>query len=585
MSREDEIRVVLGSKRYASSTDKPVWVQVPLVGEIRDMVEGDRNIFINQVEQFNDERQTSSKFRLSGKIVNLFENTLSGSTQYPPYKNNLYYTNSTNNAISNSTNPNSPWEGYPQFYEFTFFREQGINGHLPYVTKSAATYNWMLYITYPFSSDTTQRMSWTSEKFNVTNSNFMVSDGIPFVIQTGQLDGVQVVYFHCGIEHNLSIGDFFEINLPTQTSGINNKKVFQVYTIGDGTYGSEKYVFSTFNQKFNPSEVQTGTYGNFKRIINTTNSGETKSRYYIRLHKTLSEIKDVDIFKSGFDRNAFKVNSKVEYSALTPNNVQRVSFKDDNQNYSFSISKDIDIEGLLDNNGKPLTKLFLSVVQRGYMGYFNPPSQTQEGLPTAIDIGWEFNFLDGIVDNWWNHTSTNNKDNIPLENYNVNSLNFYYNGILPIGSDLKGDFCEYNDFEQKEYVLSPLIHKYSFNPSLLWDSSPVTYPSGYCYKPHHEIVIRVFSDDLETGKKDEVDNIPSYAWFSEKEQTFFWRDIYTYGFIDGNGLGVNYPFLNGAHYPFSNVLFNQYPISRKTTIKTNQINANQINTIQTDECE
>ncbi len=580
MSKEDEIRIVLGSKRFATSTDQPVWLQVPLVGEKRTMVEGDRNVLVNQVEQFNQEREKCSKFRFSGKIVNLFQNTLSGSTQYLPYKNNLYYTNSINNAISQTQNPNTPWEGYPQFYEFTFYREQGIDGHIPFAPKSAATYNWMSYITYPFSSDTTQRMSWTSEEFGVTNSNFLVSDGIPFVMETGQLDGVQVIYFNCGTKHNLKVGEFFEINLPTQPLGIDGKKVFQVYSVGDGRYNSEKYVFTTYNQKFDPSQTQTGTYGNFKRIITTTNSAETKSRYYIRLHKTLTEIKDLDVFKTGFDRNAFNAKSKLEYSALTPNNVQRVSFKDDNQNYSFSFSKDVSIDGLLDNNGKPLTKLFYTIVQRGYMGYFNPPALTIDGLPTAIDIGWDFNFLQNSVDTWWNHSSTVNKDNIPLDSYNVNSLNFYFNKILPLGSVLKGDFCEYNDFEQNEYVLSNLNHKYSFNPSLLWDSSPATFPSGYCYKPHNEITIRVFSDDIETGRKGEVDNIPSYAWFSETEQTFFWRDIYTYGFIDGDGRGVNYPFVNGAHYPFANILFNQYPLTRSMFVQTNQFN-----TIERDECE
>jgi hypothetical protein len=580
MSRDDEKRIVLGSKRYASSTDKPVWIQLPLAGERRTMVEGERNVFINQATQFNDERQSSGKFRLSGKLVNLFQNQLSGSTQYAPYKNFLYYTNGISNAISNVSNPNAPWEGYPQFYEFTFFREQGIPGHVPFVAKSASSYNWMVYVSYPFSSDTTQKMSWTSEKFNITNANFSVSDGIPFVMESGTLNGKQLIYFYCGTNHNLNIGDFLEIKLPQQPLGIDGKKVFQVFSIGDGSYGSERYVFTIFNQKFNSNQIQTGTYGNFKRILTNTNSAETKSRYYIRLHKTLTETKDLDIFKSGFDRNAFRTQSKIEYSAITPNNVQRVSFKDDNQNYSFSFSKDVVIDGLLDNNGKPLTSLYLTAVQRGYMGYFNPPTLTADGTPTAIDIGWEFNFLKNSVDTWWDHSGTVNKDNIPLTSYNYNSLNFYYNELLPLGSTLKGDFCEYNDFEQQEYVLSPITHKYSFNPSLLWDSSPVTYPSGYFYKPHHEITIRVFSGDIETGKKGEVDNVPSYSWFSEIEQTFFWRDIYTYGFIDGDGRGVNYPFLNGAHYPFSNILFNQYPQKRDMFVQTNQIN-----TIQTDDCE
>ena len=41
MSNENEILIVLGSKRYASNTDKDVWVQPPLIGDMRTMVEGD----------------------------------------------------------------------------------------------------------------------------------------------------------------------------------------------------------------------------------------------------------------------------------------------------------------------------------------------------------------------------------------------------------------------------------------------------------------------------------------------------------------------------------------------------------------
>jgi hypothetical protein len=578
--REDEKRIVLGSKRFVTNTDNPVWLQVPLVGEIRDMVEGDRTILINQQTQFEEERQESTIFRISGKIVNLFDNVLSGYTQYAPYKNSLYYTNNVNNAISNVINPNSAWEGYPQFYEFTFFREVGIDGHVPFVGKSASSYNWMTYVSYPFSSDTTQKMSWTSEQFGVTNTNFTVSDGIPFVIDNGTLNGKELVYFYCATNHNLKIGNFIEINLPLQPNGISNKKIFQVYSLGDGSYGTEKYVFTIFNMKFPQNETQVGTYGNFKRIINIDNSGETKSRYYIRLHKTLTDIKDFNVFKAGFDKNAFIAKSKIEYSALTPNNVQRVSIKEDNQNYSFSFSKDVDISELIDNNGKPLTELFLTIINRGYMGYFNPPATTQTGTPTGLDIGWGFNFLKNDNDTWWDHTSTLNKDELPLSSYNVNSQNFYYNESLPQGSVIKGDFCEYNDFEQVEYLLSPCVHKYSFNPTLLWDSSPVTYPSGYFYNPHHGIKIRVFSDYIESAPKKDADGVPDYAWFSEIDQTFYWKDLYSYGFIDGEGNGVDYPFINGSHTIFNLLLFKQYPSKRNVFVETTQIN-----TIQTDNCE
>ena len=69
MSNENEILIVLGSKRYAASTDKDVWIQPPLIGDRRTMVEGDRSITVNQEELFNKERQESGTIRVSGKIL------------------------------------------------------------------------------------------------------------------------------------------------------------------------------------------------------------------------------------------------------------------------------------------------------------------------------------------------------------------------------------------------------------------------------------------------------------------------------------------------------------------------------------
>jgi hypothetical protein len=575
MSNENEILIVLGSKRYASNTDKDVWIQPPLIGDRRTMVEGDRSVTINQEELFNQERQESGEFRVSGKIVNVFNNTVSGKTTYTPYRDNLYYTNAIANATANTPpNPSVAWEGYPQFEEFTFIRNKGITGHVPFVAKSSTTYNWMVYLSYAFSSDTQQSMAYTSEVYNVTN-NFIASDGIPFVIDTSSFNGKSLVYFYCGTKHNLKPGENVELSIPTNPSGLGGRSVFEVYGVGDGSYGSEENVFSIYDLKFPTAQVVTGTYGNFKRIANLQNSGETKSKYYIRLHKLLTNVDDVNITQAGFETNPFPVKSKLEYSALTPNQIQRVSVKDGSKTFSYTFDRDINIKPLVDNNGKPITDLFVTIIERGYMGWFNPPTLNQNGNVVGLDVGWGFNFQKNNVDNWWDHSSIVNKDNLPLSSYEYpvgSGQFFYYNSFLSIGDVIKGDFCEYNYMEQKEYVISPLYHKYSFNPIYFLDNSPLTLPSGYAYEPHHKVPIRVFSDYLEYGNKGAVDNIPNYAWYSEYNQTFIWRDLYTYGYIDGDGLGLDYPFINGSHYPFNNILFLQKPIKRTNIVTTNLIN-------------
>ena len=73
MSNENEIRIVIGSKRYAGNTDKDVWLQPPLIGDRRELIEGDRSILVNQQTLFETERQESDKFRLAGKITNVFD--------------------------------------------------------------------------------------------------------------------------------------------------------------------------------------------------------------------------------------------------------------------------------------------------------------------------------------------------------------------------------------------------------------------------------------------------------------------------------------------------------------------------------
>jgi len=80
MGNENDIRIVLGSKRFAGNTDKDVSLQVPLSGVRRTMVEGDRSIVVDAEERFNIERQGSTFFRVSGKISNILNNTISGKT-------------------------------------------------------------------------------------------------------------------------------------------------------------------------------------------------------------------------------------------------------------------------------------------------------------------------------------------------------------------------------------------------------------------------------------------------------------------------------------------------------------------------
>lgn len=558
--KDKSIRVVRGENRFAGSPNNDLLINVDLEGERKGLVEGDRTVLINLQERFDDERQKSTKFRFSGKITNIFENSVEVRSNYQPFTNFMYYVNADEAALNDFLSPGSGiWSGYPQYDEFSFCRVEGISGHTPFVTKSAGTYNWGVYISYPFENDENRNLR-NRVDLIVNNSpvslvnNFEVNKGVPYYILNRIDKGKRLITFYCGFKHNLQPGDW--IYTEDEIAG---KRLFEVYELGDQALGNEEKIFSIFNYGFQDPLFNDYQIGNFRRVIDVNNTGETTSKYYVRKHKILSTINDAEVTKMAFENNPFPLKRQLEYSASTPNNVQRISTKDGTQSYGFSIERDIDISPLRDNLERPITKLFVTILNKNYMGWFNNP----QGNDTAIQVGWDINFMEkGIDYGWWNVNNVDNQDTIPTGSYQINNQTFYYNLDLNTGSTLSGSICEFNDWEQKETELSEISHKISFNPQILFNNSTPQLPNGYVYKPHYEVDVRVFSDYVEKGLKSEVDLIPDYSYLSDYSQEWRWRDIYPYGFIDSDGNGVDNPFMNGAHYPFRNILFLISPMEK-----------------------
>jgi hypothetical protein len=545
---QDNIRIVKGSERFAGASDTDFSLKIPLTSQERNYIDGDRSKIIDLQERFDIEREESKKFNISGKITNIFENKISGQTTYEPFLNNLYYLN----AVEVFEN-NSPWRGYPQYDEFTFLRKTSIKDHLDFKSKSAHTYNWMMYVSYPYTNDYEQSMKFTtknSEGNNISN-NFSVSDGVPYYVKNKKVNGKKLVFFYCGFKHNLNEGDW--VNLKYGTN-----KLYEVYSLGDEYYGNEDKVFSVYDYGYDDDALLDYSMGTFKRITDINNSGETMSRYYVRKHKLLTDFEDYDISMAGFENIPYKEHKKVEYPQLKTNGIKRIYIKEDSRTVSYNFKKEINIDTLVDNNGRPITELFVTIINRGYMGWFNNPINQNSNC--GLQVGWSLNFLEDSIDSWWNVNNFYNKDNFTSSMYQKGNKLFYYNTELNKGDTLKGDVCEFNDYEQTEIVLSEIYHKYSFNPNLFLNESPITLPNGYAYQVHYPIKIKSYGDSIEIGDKDKTDNIPYYSFYSKSNSEWRWRDLYSYGYIDTDGNGVDHPFLNGSHYPFKDILFLQTPL-------------------------
>lgn len=553
--KSSEIRIIRGEDRFAGASNSDLSINVDLNSNNRNIIEGDRSIIVNVEERFNKERQESTKFRIAGKITNIFNNTISGQTTYEPFQNSLFYLDSLN-SVENG----APWKGYPQYDEFTFYRTRGIDGHIPFVNKSATTYNWSVYVSYASGNETEQYLKHTVNFGSGTSSNtFVVTDGVPYYVLNKTDRGKSLITFYCGFKHNLSVGDWIYTK-----DVIDGKQYFEVYSIGNESYGNEDTIFSIFNYGFEDPLFGDYSVGNFKRVSDINNKIETTSEYYIRKHKILTKNTFSDITKMGFERNPFPIKKQLEYSGLTPNQVQRTSIKDGSTTVGYSFDKDIDINGLKDNQDRPITELFVTIINRGYMGWFNNPYLVNN--TTGIQVGWDLNFKNNEIDSWWDVGNTLNRDDIPNGFYQIGSKKFHYNKTLPIGHEIMGAVCEYNGYEQIETVLSKINHKISYNPQIFDNNSVNTLPDGYTYEPHYSVPIRVYSDYIETGDKDKVDLVPDYAFFSKYDNQWRWRDLYNYGYIDSNGNGLNTPFLNGCHYPFKEILFLLTPMKRNINL-------------------
>jgi hypothetical protein len=407
------------------------------------------------------------------------------------------------------------------------------------------------------------------ENIYYTN-NFVISDGIPYYIKRLKYNGKNIILFYCAFKHNLQVGDSIKT-----TNTIAGKQFFEVYMVGDMTYGNDDKVFGIYDYGYQDTQFDPFSNGTFKRVINVNNPNETTSKYYVRKHKLLTEYSDLDVTKMGFENVNFEKETNVFRARLTPNQKQRVAVKNGTQTIGVSFDRDLDVSSLRDNNNRPITELFLTIINRGYMGYFNKPVGGN-----TVRVGWDFNFNDDEIDTWWNLNNGYNSDNIPYGTHETNGRTFYYNEFLNIGDVIKGDICEFNDYDQKETVLSKMSHKYSFNPTFFNDGSKPNNPNGYAYMPHYSIPIKTYSDYIEKGKQESVDLVPDYAFYSVYDKQWRWRDLYNDGYIDSDGNGLDIPFFNGCHYPYTNINFLQTPVYRNNNVFSTTI-------IQpvTDECE
>jgi hypothetical protein len=571
----DDIRIVLGSLRYKTATNTDLSIPTPLVQNSKNIQEFDRSIDVNLAQVFDDERQKSTIFRPTCKFQLLYENAYTGTTNYIPLENNLYYINETLALLQqcNAAVGSISWQGFVQYHEFDFIRSdydvvgytQPPNNHINFISRSASTYNWNFFVSYPYKNINKVLGVYIPNSVPNTTSNntflWNAVDGIPFIISSNSfsINGNNMIQFKCPVKHGLSVGEFINITLAFNSFN----ETFQVFELGDGLPGNDEYIINIFNIGYDLATFPVNQVGTLKRIINNENVADTSSKYYVLQHKILTNVDDSVLVNAGFEKNIFGSRKKFESPVYTPNNTKRVSFKEGSQSYTLSFNKDIDVSSLRDNQKRPINDLYVTTIWKGYFGLTN-------GLREGYEFNLPLNNINKPID-WWSDTNTLSTfvgdNNVPyplltLTPATPTTYIFKYMDSLKEGDVLDGGFYEWNDYEQTERLISDINHKFTFNSSVFnigCVGPDCNNQLGYYYKPHNKIKIRAFSDYIETGNVNNIADVPDYSYFSTTYGSFIWRDIYTYGFKDSNKNGVDYPFLNGKHYPYENFIFRIIP--------------------------
>ena len=537
-------KIIPSNLEYQSAPSVDQEISISLEEKSQGITEYDRSSTISLAQVYDDERQVCLIFRPTFKVTYLYGNTYTGTTTYTPFQYNLFYTQPEVSKASGT------WRGLPQYYEFDFFRPNITDQHVDYKAKSAYTYNWTYYLSYGYTNNYDKQLYYS---LNNTSLTWTASTGIPFVINNSTQNGSPIIAFQCIAPHGLTVGEYVELSIS-----YNNKKLFQVYSLGNDLFSSDEYIFSIYNIGYTGTTFQNKTVGTFRRVINPENIEETRSKYYVRTHKILTNIEDMVMTKAGFEKNVFSEIKKLEYSSITPDNVTRISQLTSSNAYNATVNYDLDLNNVLDNQKRPISELFLTIVNKGYSGYFNAPFNN-----VGLKQGWGFN-LTKVSNSYWSTTNDKSNSNIPVSSYTRSqsgqTYTFYFNTDLKKDDLIDGDFCEWNDYEQTERVVSPYYHKIKYNQRIFQTTRETDQNSpGFYYTPHNKMTLRVFSDYIETGDINFIDQVPSYSYFSNSDQQFRWRDLYTFGFKDNLKRGVDYPFFNTAQYPFQDIVFRLIP--------------------------
>lgn len=561
-------KIILPSKLYSKAPESELSFNVELNNDSNLLREGERNIVLDLDNLYNIERNESKKYKIYGKIKMIFDNSYSGTTDYIHLKKLLYL---------NGDGSNGQWEGFLPYNEFGFIRTdvlrekhqyingeqqtiiKGLNNHINIDPTDNTKFNWGVYLSYCFDKDSNYQMNYTYK--NNFNFSFKSNEGIPFVVE----DFENYYKLTSPIKHNIKKNEYIIIS-ENNINGTLKERCFLINDLGDEDYNSEDRIIILNKSQIKEllPEIVIG-----KRCLDINDIENTISEYYIQKLKIISNINDYNGDKLEIETPIWSDEKKVLFKNFN-NDENVVVEKNRMESILFDFNKPFILDKIKNNLGYTPTEIYLTIINKNKNGIFNYPPKN----------GYAFNFHDTWVDEHFEGTTSNEQSLTGTKFYREN-IEFISGNEVTNETIINGSFVEYNKTELKEFIISESFHKLTIPPNIFnhGQNDNVNYDGisdnnlmGLFYQNNYKIKLRELSPYIEYSNTKDILNIPDNAIFSEKDNKWKWRDLYEHGFIDQEGNGTDFPFLNGTHYVKLNINFylkNEQNFSNKLKNKKN----------------
>lgn len=353
-----------------------------------------------------------------------------------------------------------------------FYPDRSLFSFIPKVNneRHRIEKNWDYCITYPYKSDY-EKYKMFSDVPGSKSINGILCRNKKVTVGSGR----DYIVFYCQIKHNLTYGDTVRMY---DGNGVT-KELF-VIGFGDSAGNDKEHCFRVYENDFmaDPNfDTTENTQHWFKKLSN-----QTGCEYYFRTFKKLKDADDNEPV-STINKLAFGENIYGDRTA-------QIIYTDD-----------IDVTGLKDNRGRPLSELYLTIIKRnkGHEKWydenlFNDPEiefshcfgKVTAGIETIAkgSDGRNFNVrkltnfsLDKIQGDYVSGARALFGDGFSDENSLPKHLNFDdkdFEGItIEDYDEFDGDIVEFNPATNKETVLESV--QYRFNTEQRETGNPCYY--------------------------------------------------------------------------------------------------------------